>query len=160
MSRRLFPEFQLPTLERSIFTPAEFQKRPATLCLFFKDHCATSQLVLKLLQQVWQQQALPKEWVFLISQDEPPETQSFVAQLGLTFPVVVDYPDYRLSRALDFQTVPAMYLVDQQNQILSQMEGFVKPEYEILLQRLFAENGVQIVNLFESESNVPLLKPG
>ncbi|NOX36382.1 MAG: TlpA family protein disulfide reductase [Calditrichaeota bacterium] len=160
MNRRAFPEFQLPTLENRAVTQAGFQQRPATLCLFFKGSCATSQLVLNLLRQLWERQGLPEEWVLLISQDNVPETRTFVQQHGLSFPLVVDYPDYRLSRALDFQTVPAMYLVDRQSRILNHTEGFVKPEYEILLQRLFAENGVQIVELFESGANVPLLKPG
>ncbi|HLJ46754.1 MAG TPA: TlpA disulfide reductase family protein [Bryobacteraceae bacterium] len=60
-----------------------------------------------------------------ISQDDEKATSEFVSQMDVRFNVDGD-PEYQLSRRLGVVTVPALYLLDEQDRIVRQESGFAK----------------------------------
>ena len=160
MDTRRIPEFQLPSPEGTLLDHRWLGQRPATLLMVYKSSCATSLFALEILQQVWQRVSLPWALGLLISQDDPESTRTLVKRHGIRFPVVVDFPEYRLSRRLGFTTVPALYLVNRHAEILRQVQGFVRAEYETILERLFEAHRLSVREVFPDAASIPPLKPG
>ncbi len=153
-------DFRLPTIDGGTLSLSDIQQRPATLLVFYKASCDTSVYALKLLNDFGRRRTSSDPLIYLISQDPPGETEAFIRRESLRLPVAVDYPEYRLSRQLDFRSVPAWYLVDGQGNIPGRSEGFVRTEVEHLLEELFRKNGQDLPPIFADPESVPALRPG
>lgn len=110
-------------MEQGQIAPAitSLAKDKPALLVFFEADCPTCQLTLPYLN------ALNGDSVQLlgISQDSESVTNQFVAQMRIAFPVVVDR-ELKLSRAYDPQSVPTIFLLDQQGRVLRTAAGFDK----------------------------------
>ena len=78
---------------------------------------------------------------------------------GLTFPQLIDAPDYPTSIDYDVQVVPTYYLISPEGNIELARESFVKKELEELNERLASIAGREVNPLFEDVS-VPAFKAG
>jgi peroxiredoxin len=98
-----------------------YQSGKKALLVFFETDCPTCQLALPYLN------ALTGDSVQVIglSQDDEAQTGEFVRQMGITYPVELD-SGLRLSRAYDPQSVPAIFLLDEQGGLLQSLTGFDK----------------------------------
>lgn len=157
---KTFPEFELPTPAGSTLSAGELGKHPLSLITFYKASCDTSVYLLELLNDFGQRLALPHSPFWLVSQDSAEETRRFLTITNIRLPAAIDFPDYRLSRQLDFQSVPALYLVDRSEKILFHSVGFVKDEFQRILQRIAIKNGRRDVLVFQDEQTVAIFKPG
>lgn len=155
-----FPEFELPTLAGSTLGAGELRKHPLSLITFYKASCDTSLYLLDLLNDFWRRLACPRPVIWLISQDSPQETRQFLTAKNIMLPAAIDFPDYRLSRQLDFRSAPALYLLDRSGKILFNSIGFVKDEFQMAAGRLAAANGHGGIPVFQDEQTVAPFKPG
>ncbi|RMG61594.1 MAG: hypothetical protein D6715_13390 [Calditrichaeota bacterium] len=155
-----FPSFQLKALSGQIISETWLQQRPLTLVLFYKKDCPTSRLVNTLLSDLWQAHSLPPELVLLVSQDQEEKTARTVGEWGLPFPVACDAPAYTLSRGLDFEAVPTGYLVDQNLSIQQRFTGFVRQEFQAVLEALLKANGIDAPVDLNARSDLPVFSPG
>ncbi|HUQ93977.1 MAG TPA: TlpA disulfide reductase family protein [Bryobacteraceae bacterium] len=89
-----------------------------TLLFFFETDCPTCRLITPYLNHL-------ASAVAGISQDPPPATQDYIQQLGVRFPVFLD-EDWKVSRAYDPPTVPALYLIGPDGVIEDTLIGFDK----------------------------------
>lgn len=101
------------------------------LLVFFETDCPTCQLTLPYLN------ALPDTsvQVIAISQDDIARTRRFVEQMQLTFRVEIDY-GLKLSRAYDPQSVPTMYLLDEDGNVEQTLIGLDKRGLNALAEAL------------------------
>ena len=81
-------------------------------------------------------------------------------ELGITFPVFLDEPDYELSNGLDIVSVPAVYLVDDNGTVTRVSQGFNRNELTQMADDLAASVGGVSPVLWSDEESVPELKPG
>lgn len=107
--------------------------RPGTSAVlaFFETDCPTCQLALPYLN------ALAKDsvQVIAISQDDEASTKTFVQQMGIGYPVELDR-GLKLSRAFDPQSVPALYLLDENGSVVRSLTGFDKAGLNDIAQSL------------------------
>ena len=96
-----------------------YQPGKKALLVFFETDCPTCQLALPYLN------ALKGAQVIGLSQDDEARTQDFVRQMAIAYLVVVDR-GLQLSRAYDPQSVPAVFLLDEQGQAVKSLVGFDK----------------------------------
>ncbi|RMF57381.1 MAG: hypothetical protein D6748_11335 [Calditrichaeota bacterium] len=160
MAIQSFPEFQLPLAEGGKITDKDLSKYNTYILIFYKESCNASQLTIKVIQQL--QMAFPelKEFLIFISQDPLQETQNFARKKLAGFRVAIDHPDYHLSRALGFVSVPAIYTINTQRTIQFKAEGFNKRELEQLISEAIKNNGLGEMGSFDLAENIPEWQPG
>src|SRR4051794_1056077 len=83
------------------------------LLVFFETDCPTCQLALPYLNTLGNDSVQ----VLGLSQDDNAQTQQFVKSMGIQYGVVVD-PGLRFSKAFNPQSVPTMYLLDEDGKLL------------------------------------------
>jgi peroxiredoxin len=110
-----------PAPEIADLTP----QRPVLL-VFFKVTCPVCQLTLPYLNRI------PN--VVGISQDNAEDTDEFVREFGIRFPVLLDTEDagYPASNAYGISSVPSLFLVEANGRIARVTEGWSKREMLLL----------------------------
>jgi thiol-disulfide isomerase/thioredoxin len=91
------------------------------LLVFFETDCPTCQLALPYLNAL----AASGIQVIGLSQDDERRTSEFVRQMAITYPVIMDQ-GLQLSMAYDPQSVPAVFLLDEQGRLVKSLVGFDK----------------------------------
>ena len=128
------------------------------LLVFYKVSCPTCQLTLPFINKMFESYRSAVNF-YGVSQDSPEDTENFCKKYGLTFPQLIDHPDYKASISYEVQVVPTIYLVDGEGTITFSEEGFVKNSLESLNEELARICGIAVNPLFEDVS-VPAFKAG
>ncbi len=150
----------LPLLQGGKLSAEFWRENPQTVLVFYKQSCQTCLFLLPYVEEFYRRLPAPVDSLLLVSQDDPAETRDFVHRMGLSLPVALDYPEYALSRTLNFQGVPAIFLLDREGKVLQKSEGFIREEFTRLLERWKRANGVDEVVLFENPAEIPAFRPG
>jgi peroxiredoxin len=108
-----------------------YQPDRKALLVFFETDCPTCQLTLPYLNTL----AKDKVQVIALSQDDEASTKQFVQQMGISYPVELDR-DLTLSRAFNPQSVPTLYLLNENGAITQTLIGFDKTGLNELAQSL------------------------
>jgi peroxiredoxin len=96
-----------------------------------------------------------------ISQDSKADTERFIQQYGITFPVVVDAPAYIASNAYKLTNVPTIYLVDRVGDIQVSSVGWARKDFEeISLKLSMMDAARQQFPIFTPGENVVEFKAG
>lgn len=133
--------------------------RPTLMTVFKKD-CPTCRLLLPFLERLHMQTKGAGGRVIGVAQDPEEVTTGLVRELGITFPVFLDEPDYQLSNGLDLLSVPAMYLVEDNGTVRRASLGFNRNELTQMADDLAASAGGLSPVLWSAEESVPELRPG
>lgn len=134
--------------------------RGLTLVAFFKETCPTCRLTFPLLERIHRKAGPSGGRVVGISQDGPEGAARFVAEMGLTFPILIDGPDYPVSRLYGLVAVPSLYLVDAFGRILVSGAGFARAELSKMSDDLARSVGAPAFPLYEEAESFPAFKPG
>ena len=110
------------------------------LVVFFKITCPVCQLTLPFLNRIHEAGALP---IFGISQNDDADTQEFIQDFHIQFPVLFDREedDFPASNAYGISSVPSLFLIDADGKIGRSSEGWSRREMEWL----GARTSVQII---------------
>src|SRR5450755_3525036 len=92
------PDFTLPTVDgRQVSLQEALTKGPVVLA-FFKISCPVCQYAFPFFERMYRAHQAANVTVLGISQDNAPNTQDFLREYGITFPVALDNPaDYAVS---------------------------------------------------------------
>ena len=126
-----------------------YQPGRKTLLAFFETDCPTCQLALPYLNAL----AQDKVQVIALSQDDEASTKQFVEQMGISYPVELDR-GLKLSRSFNPQSVPTLYLLDENGIVTQTLVGFDKAG----LNELSASLGVPPIA--PANDGSPTWKPG
>ncbi len=108
------------------------------LAVFFKITCPVCQLTLPFLNRIHQAGALS---VTGISQNDDADTQEFIQDFHIQFPVLFDREeeDFPASNAYGISTVPSLFLIEADGRIGRSFEGWSRKEMEWLGARTSVE---------------------
>lgn len=134
--------------------------RGLALIAFFKKSCPTCRLTLPLLQRLHARTGAAGGRVLGVSQDGAEGAAAFAAELGLTFPILIDGDGYPVSSLYDLETVPSLYLVDASGAVVASGAGFARAELQDMADRLAASVGLPARPLYETGESFPEFKPG
>jgi len=137
------PGFTLsPVGGKQISLNEALQKGPVVLA-FFKVSCPVCQYALPLLERVYRANQSADVTVLGISQDKLRDTQAFLREYGVTFPVALDDPArYAVSNAYGLTNVPTLFYIAPDGEIEISSVGWSKADVEAINQKL-AEHGKQ-----------------
>jgi peroxiredoxin len=148
----LAPGFRLARLDGGETTLAEIAAGGPALLAFFKVSCPVCQMTLPFLERIHAGGGLP---IYGISQNDVADTREFMAEFGVSFPMLLDSEDddFPASNAYGISSVPTMFLVERDGTVSRAIEGWQKAEIE----RLGTLAGVQVLR---ATDNVPAWKAG
>lgn len=119
------------TEQRDLNRLSSYQPGKKALLAFFETDCPTCQLALPYLNAF----SPNNIQIIALSQDDEGSTRQFVQQMGISYPVELDR-GLTLSRAFNPQSVPTLYLLDENGAITQTLVGFDKAGLNELAQSL------------------------
>ncbi|MCX8075623.1 MAG: TlpA family protein disulfide reductase [Aquificaceae bacterium] len=149
------PEFEL--YDKDGLSYSLQKTKGKKLLVFYKTTCPTCQLTLPFIERLYRPYGNSLS-VWAIVQDPKHEVESFAKTYGITFPQLIDYPEYRVSVNYEVEIVPTIYLIDH-DKVEFVSHSFVKADLIELNKRLAELSGVEPQDLFMGQ-RVPELKPG
>jgi len=132
---------------------SELTKRGPVVLAFFKVSCPTCQYAFPYFERRSQLHK-PEAVSFVgISQNNLADTQAFIKQYGITFPVAIDDSSrYIVSNAYKLTNVPTAYLVDRDGKIQVSSVGWARKDIEDVNTKLAMMDAAQQPH--------PIFKPG
>jgi peroxiredoxin len=147
------PDFALTSTAGKPVIFSDVLKRGPAVLAFFKISCPVCQYAFPYIERMWQVHK-PEPVTFLgVSQDSLSDTQSFIKQYRLTFPVVLDEsPRYVASNEYKLTNVPTIYLVDRDGEIRVSSVGWARKDME--------ELNLKLSMMDPAQQQFPIFKPG
>ncbi len=150
------PDFSLPYRDGGTFRLAEIGT--PLLLAFYKTTCPTSRLVLPFLERL--HQAYPRLTALGVSQDPAAETDAFVGELGVTFPMLLESRPWEVSARFGLVGVPTVFLIGPIGGVEDAMEGWQRSAINRLAASAARLVGAAPVTLSTPDDGAPELKPG
>lgn len=151
------PAFHLKDLHGRTVSLSDLRKQAPVLLVFFKVECPTCQYTLPFVERL--HQALRNVSIVGISQNPAAESAAFAKRFNLTLPILLDENDYPASRAYAITTVPSLFLVNQDGEIAFTAEGWVKEDFQKLIEMMKPAFGPAPV-VFKPNESVQDFKAG
>jgi len=132
------PDFTLPTLEGKPFSLAAALKKGPVLLAFFKTSCPVCQYAFPFFERVYQANRGQDVSALGVSQDSLKQTQGFLKDYGVSFPVAIDDEKnrYAVSNAYGLTNVPTIFLIAPGGEIEATSVGWSKADVEEINRRL------------------------
>ncbi len=138
------PDFALTSTNGKQFILSEVLTRGPAVLFFFKISCPVCQFTAPYFERLWQIHKTEPCTVLGISQDSKADTEKFIKQFGLTFPVALDDPQrYIASNNYKLTNVPTVYLVNRSAEIEVSSVGWLRAEVEEINLKLSMTNPAQ-----------------
>jgi peroxiredoxin len=156
------PDIKLPTTGGEEFSLANTRQASVpVVAAFFKISCPTCQYAFPYLERIYQ--AYPKDKVRIVgvSQNGKPETEVFMRNYGVTFPVLLDdQTKYPASNAYGLTNVPSLFAISPAGKIEFSSVGWIKNEIEELNRKVAAAAGMPPAQIFKPGEQVADFKAG
>jgi peroxiredoxin len=130
------PDFTLPAMDGKQFSLREALDRGPVLAVFFKISCPTCQYALPFIQRIYATHGKKALAIVGVSQNTKKDTDAFIKEYGITFPVLLDdTSSYPVSNAYGLTNVPTIFWIASDGEIEISSVGWVKKEMEEFNQR-------------------------
>lgn len=155
------PDVSLFDLDGHVWTLSEALRSGPVLLVTWKTSCRTSRTTFPYLERLrvtypgagWQ--------LWAVGQDPAEAIRAFLDQVGpISFPVLIDYPTYAVSKAFDPVATPTLYLIEPDGRIALSVAGFSKDALNEISTRLARELGVAPVVVAPPDDGNPPFRPG
>ncbi len=155
------PGFRLPVAGGGERGLADLVRAGGGVLLFFKQGCATSELVLSRLAPLAGALHRKGRPLLGVAQETEAAARALLAANGLPFPLAWEDAPYRVSSAYGIETVPTLLVIDRAGRVAGRLTGFVKAEYLALgglLERALALG--QSPPVLDRPEELPAVQPG
>jgi peroxiredoxin len=154
------PHFALFDSEGATYRLDDALARGPVVIGLYKSSCQASKTIFPFLERMFQGYSSDRLTVWGISQDSPNVTRSFARRYGITFPILIDQDDYRVSRAFDILATPTVFVMNPSGEIVWQAMGFQKPAMDELSAKVAELLGVEPVDITSGTDDVSPWVPG
>lgn len=146
------PDFTLSAVDGKPFSLKDELARGPVVLAFFKISCPVCQYAFPFLDRVYRN-ASGKEVTFVgISQDNQRDTNAFIKEFGVSFPVLLDKAvEYPVSNSYGLTNVPSIFWVSSDGKVEVSSVGWSRPDVEEIYRRVTHANG---------KGRIPLFNPG
>ena len=155
------PGFTLPTVQgKQVSLDEALQKGPVVLA-FFKVSCPVCQYAFPLIERLYRANHSADVTVIGISQDKLRDTQAFLSEYGVTFPVALDDPaKYAVSNAYGLTNVPTLFYIAPDGEIEIASVGWSKADVEAASRRLAEHHKQTPAPLWDNSEDIPEFRAG
>jgi peroxiredoxin len=135
------PEFQLKSLDGKKFSLGDQLAHGPVVLAFFKVSCPTCQYAFPFFERLHKAYGAKGITLVGVSQNDAKETEAFIKDFGITFPMLLDdMRSYPVSNAFGLTNVPSVFWVAQDGEIEVSSVGWVKADFQEINRRM-AEAG-------------------
>lgn len=157
----LAPSFELEDLDGRRRSLRELAAGDLLLLVFYHRACPTCQFSAPAIGAIARIAAGSAVKAWGISQDPEDESAQFAADKGLTMPILIDQPPYKVSAAYGLTNVPTLFVIDGRRRIVKTCVGFAKADFLEIASLLARHRGAEPVpDIFTGYRDVPAIKPG
>ncbi len=131
------PDFKLNSLRGASSSLSDALKKGPVVAAFFKVSCPVCQFAFPYLERIYKTQDGSRITIVGISQNDAKDTEKFVKQFGVTFPVLLDEAkSYPVSNAYGLTNVPTIFWIAPDGTIEVSSVGWVKKEIEEIYEKV------------------------
>ena len=150
-----------PDAEGTPRSIAEALRRGPLVLAIYKSSCQASKTLFPFLERLHARYAGDGLTVFGVSQDSANIARSFARRSGVSFPLLIEGPEYPISRAFGVDFTPTVYLIQPNGTVAFAFEGFLRDQIQEFGEAVAAELGLpQAPLLGADEVDVPFFVPG
>ncbi len=125
------PDFTLSNMNGGQFSLQEALAKGPVLAAFFKVSCPVCQYAFPFLERIYKNSRNKGVTIVGISQDNQRDTNAFMKEFGITFPVLLDQAgSYEASNAYGLTNVPSIFWIDPQGKVELSSVGWSRPDIE------------------------------
>jgi peroxiredoxin len=157
---RVAPDFSLPAVDGRSFSLKQALTEGPVLAAFFKVSCPVCQYALPFLERVYQNSGSKGVTIVGISQDNQRDTNAFLKEFGITFPVLLEDPTYPVSNAYGLTNVPSIFWIAPDGEIGISSVGWSRPDIEQIHRQISEIRGVVPQPLFRPGEDVRDFRAG
>ena len=154
------PTFTLSGLDGQRFALTDVLKKGPVVAAFLKVSCPVCQFTFPFLERLYAFYRDERVTFWAISQDDATDTKEFCADLGVTFPPLLDEDGYPVSNLYGLTNVPTILLIAPDGKVRVSCMGFGKAELEEISGKLAEYLGKSPAPVFRTGEVVPEYKPG
>jgi peroxiredoxin len=138
--------------------PRSLGGKPALL-VFFTTGCPTCDLAFPYVNRL--RETYPEGWeLWAVSQDPPDRSSAYARKYGITYPVLLDAPEFSASKPYDPPSTPTMYLIDAHGRVEFTTEGFSKHDLNEIAARIASHVGAEATVIAPDNDGNPDMRPG
>lgn len=155
------PDFTLPAVDGNQFSLKEALERGPVVLAFFKISCPVCQYAFPFLDRIHRNASGKNVTVVGISQDNRRDTQVFMKEFGVTFPVLLDKAvEYPVSNSYGLTNVPSIFWISPDGKVEISSVGWSRPDVEEIHRRVIQANGGGRIPLFNPGEDVRDFRAG
>jgi peroxiredoxin len=155
------PDFTLPTVDGHNVSLHEALTKGPVVLAFFKVGCPVCQYAFPFFERMYRANHGAKVSFIGVSQDNAANTQAFLRQCGISFPVVLDNPaGYAVSNAYGLTNVPTLFFIAPGGEIEVSSVSWSKPDIEAINEKLAALRQQPPATLWHKGDNVRDFRSG
>lgn len=155
----LAPHFTLLGIDGVEYSlPRSAGGRP-TVLVFFKTTCGTCDLAFPYINRL--RDVYPDGWqLWAIAQDPPKVASEYARSHGIGYPVLIDAPDYSVSRLYDPPATPTLFLSNAGGRMVYSTYGFSKDDMNELASLIAHMVDAEPLIVAPGNDGMPAFKPG
>ena len=155
------PDFTLQTMNGSLFSLQEALRKGPVVLAFFKISCPVCQFAFPYLEKLYTSYRSNTVTLVGVSQDSNKDTERFVREYGITFPVLLDDPqNYPVSNAYGLTNVPSIFWVEPGGEIQVSSVGWDLKEIERISSLMSELSSIPPAQIFAPGEKIPDYRPG
>jgi peroxiredoxin len=155
----LAPHFTLLGVDGKEYSLPKDAGGQPTLLVFFKSTCGTCDTAFPYINRL--PEIYPTGWqLWAIAQDPPQEASEYARSHGMQYPVLIDAPDYPVSRLYDPAATPTLFLNNASGRTVFATHGFAKDDMNQLAALVAKLVGAEPVIIAPENDGRPAFKPG
>ena len=156
----LAPDFELPTTAGGALSLRDMLARAPVVLAFFKVSCPTCQYTFPFLERIHQAYG-GKFQIVGISQNSKKDTEAFLKEYAVTFPVLLDdTKTYPVSNAYGLTHVPSIFWIDQTGTIELTSVGWAKQDIDEINRKAAETLSQKFVPIFHSSEAIADFRAG
>jgi peroxiredoxin len=155
------PDFTLQTMNGSRFSLQEALRKGPVVLAFFKISCPVCHFAFPYLEKLDTSYRSNTVTLVGVSQDSKKDTERFVREYGITFPVLLDDPqNYPVSNAYGLTNVPSIFWVEPGGEIQVSSVGWDRKEIERISSLMSELSSIPPAQIFAPGEKIPDYRPG
>jgi len=155
------PDFSLSAMDGSTFSLKDALAKGPVVLAFFKVSCPVCQYAFPFIERIYKAYGGKNVTVVGVSQNSRKDTEMFLREFGVTFPVLLDDThSYPVSNAYGLTNVPTVFWIAQDGEIEVSSVGWSRKEMDLVNARAAEALGDSARTLFRPGEQVADFRAG
>lgn len=149
------PDFRLRTVDNAYWVLGAPDRRRSVLLVFFRRESKACRVLLPFVERLHRRTRPQEAEVLGISLDGQRDSLEFAEDYTLTFPMLLDPPDYPTAQSYRVDQVPALFRLDADLRIADHSVGWSRSRFQSIAEAYLSSIGSRGDGVWEPGDIVP-----